>query len=144
MRLPAMTDAEFSDFIDAQVPDNPTILKYLITTRNKLREYQRIAVSYSGGSDSDIVIDLIELVKPPDCGKICYILLIRGSNGMPQRSMLKIRQMNMELILKHARHIGLSHLLVKNMAYRSSAKTAAIKSTDYRRMASSSTLLCRI
>lgn len=78
MRLPAMTDVEFSDFIDAQVPDNPTILKYLITTRNKLREYQRIAVSYSGGSDSDIVIDLIELVKPPDCGKICYIFVDTG------------------------------------------------------------------
>ena len=78
MILPAMTDAEFSNFIDTQTLDNPTILKYLITTRNKLREHQRIVVSYSGGSDSDIVIDLIELVKPPDCGEVRYIFVDTG------------------------------------------------------------------
>ena len=129
-----MTDAEFSDFIDTQVPDNPTIFKYLIATRNKLREYQRIAVSYSGGSDSDIVIDLIELVKPPDCGKICYIFVDTGLEWEPQRSMLTIRWTNMESILKRARRISQFHLRVENLEYLLLVRTAATKSIDYRCM----------
>lgn len=81
-RLPAMTDEEFSNFIDNKVPDNPTIIKYLITTRNKLKEFKNILVSYSGGSDSDIMLDLCELVKPPTGGRSCTCFLIRDLNGM--------------------------------------------------------------
>lgn len=76
-RLPAMTDEEFANFIDNKVPDNSTIIKYLITTRNKLKEFKNILVSYSGGSDSDIMLDLCELVKPPT-GQILYIFFDTG------------------------------------------------------------------
>ena len=48
-------------------------------TRNKLREYRKIAVSYSGGSDGDIMVDMIELVKPyEDCGEIRYTFFDTG------------------------------------------------------------------
>ena len=46
--------------------------------RNKLQQYKRIMVSYSGGSDSDIVLDLIELVKPDNCGEIKYVFFDTG------------------------------------------------------------------
>jgi 3'-phosphoadenosine 5'-phosphosulfate sulfotransferase (PAPS reductase)/FAD synthetase len=69
-----VNDNEFLDFIDNDIPRNHNIFKHLMVTRNKLRQYQRIAISYSGGSDSDIILDLIELVKPPDdCGEIRYV-----------------------------------------------------------------------
>ena len=77
-RLPAMTDEEFAGFIDSKVPDNPAIIKYLITTRNKLKEFKNILVSYSGGSDSDIMLDLCELVKPPTGGQIVYMFFDTG------------------------------------------------------------------
>lgn len=77
-RISPMTDEEFADFIETNVPANPTIIKYLITTRNKLKEFSKIAVSYSGGSDSDIVLDLIELVKPPEGGEIKYVFFDTG------------------------------------------------------------------
>lgn len=86
-RLPAMTDEEFANFIDNKVPDNPTIIKYLITTRNKLKEFKNILVSYSGGSDSDIMLDLCELVKPPTGGRSCTCFLIRDLNGRLQNVM---------------------------------------------------------
>ena len=69
-----MNDAEFAAFLDGDIPRNHNIFKYLMVTRNKLRQHKRVAVSYSAGSDSDIMVDLIELVKPPDeCGEIKYI-----------------------------------------------------------------------
>lgn len=87
-RLPAMTDEEFAGFIDSKVPDNPAIIKYLITTRNKLKEFKNILVSYSGGSDSDIMLDLCELVKPPTGGgRSCTCFLIRDLNGRLQNVM---------------------------------------------------------
>lgn len=86
-RLPAMTDEEFAGFIDSKVPDNPAIIKYLITTRNKLREFKNILVSYSGGSDSDIMLDLCELVKPPTGGRSSTCFLTRDLNGRLQNVM---------------------------------------------------------
>ena len=56
-----MDDRNFYDFINEDVPMNHNIQKYMMVTRNKLREYGRIAVSYSAGSDSDIMLDMIEL-----------------------------------------------------------------------------------
>ena len=74
-----MNDKEFYNFLTNTVPNNFNIHKYLIVTRNKLREHKRIVCSYSGGSDSDIMADLIELVKPPDdCGEIRYIFFDTG------------------------------------------------------------------
>jgi 3'-phosphoadenosine 5'-phosphosulfate sulfotransferase (PAPS reductase)/FAD synthetase len=68
-----MNDKEFLEFLDDSIPRNLNIYKYLMVTRNKLRDYNRIACSYSAGSDSDIMLDMIELVKPDDCGEIRYI-----------------------------------------------------------------------
>ena len=66
-----MDDKNFYDLLNEDVPMNHNIQKYMMVTRNKLREYGRIAVSYSAGSDSDIMLDMIELVKPyEDCGEI--------------------------------------------------------------------------
>ena len=74
-----MTDNEFLTFLNNDVPMNYNIQKYMMVTRNKLKEYSRIATSYSGGSDSDIIVDLIELVKPPDdCGEIRYVFFDTG------------------------------------------------------------------
>ena len=47
-----MTDNEFLKFLNTAVPNNLNIYKYLMVTRNKLRQHQRIAVSVSGGSDN--------------------------------------------------------------------------------------------
>ena len=74
IRNAPMTDDEFSEFLDKCVPMNHNIFKYLMITRNKLREYRKIAISYSAGSDSDCILDMVELVKPPDMrGEIRYI-----------------------------------------------------------------------
>jgi len=74
-----MDDKNFYDFINEDVPKNHNIQKYMMVTRNKLREYGRIAVSVSGGSDSDHMIDMIELVKPyEDCGEIRYVFYDTG------------------------------------------------------------------
>ena len=74
-----MDDKTFLKFLYNDVPANHNIQKYMMVTRNKLREYKRIATSYSGGSDSDIILDMIELVKPyEDCGEICYTFFNTG------------------------------------------------------------------
>jgi len=74
-----MDDKNFYDFINEDAPKNLNIQKYMMVTRNKLREYARIACSYSAGSDSDIMLDMIELVKPyEDCGEIRYTFFDGG------------------------------------------------------------------
>ena len=72
-----MNDVEFAKLLET-APLNANIQKYLMITRLKLQEYKRIAVSYSGGSDSDIMLDLIELVKPDDYGEIAYVFFDTG------------------------------------------------------------------
>ena len=73
-----MNDKEFLEFLYDEIPNNHNIHKNLIVTRNKLREYKRIAASYSAGSDSDIMLDMMELAKPPDCGEIRYTFFNAG------------------------------------------------------------------
>lgn len=47
--------------------------------RNKLNQHSRIAISYSAGSDSDIMADLIELIKPHNfSGEIRYVFFNTG------------------------------------------------------------------
>ena len=43
-----------------------------MVTETTKKQY-KIMVSYSGGSDSDTILDLIELVKPESCGEIKYV-----------------------------------------------------------------------
>jgi len=73
-----MNDKEFREFMSEAVPMNLNIQKYLMVTRMKLREYRKIACSYSGGSDGDIMVDMIELIKPDDCGEIRYTFFDTG------------------------------------------------------------------
>ena len=73
-----MDDKNFLEFLYEEVPNNNNIYKYLMITRNKLQEHKRISISYSAGSDSDIMLDMIELIKPEDCGEIRYIFFDTG------------------------------------------------------------------
>ena len=41
-------------------PDDKTIMDSIVITHSKLQRYDKIFCSISGGSDSDILIDLIE------------------------------------------------------------------------------------
>ena len=73
-----MINIQFRKLLD-KAPQNQNIQKTLMVMLNKLAEYRRIAVSYSGGSDSDIMLDMIELVKPcGDCGEIVYTFFDTG------------------------------------------------------------------
>ena len=72
-----MTDDAFRALLDA-APKNPVIDKTLMTARAKLGMYAKVAVSYSGGSDSDLMIDLIELLKPEGFGVIKYVFFDTG------------------------------------------------------------------
>ena len=50
-----MNDDEFLEFLNTAVPNNHNIFKYLMVTRNKLRQHKRIAIAVSGGSDSSCI-----------------------------------------------------------------------------------------
>lgn len=71
-----MNNEQFMKLLD-NAP-NEIIHKYMMVTRNKLRSYRRIAVSYSGGSDSDCIVDLINICKPDKCGEIRYAFFNTG------------------------------------------------------------------
>ena len=74
-----MTNQQFTTLLDSTPPNlSIQILDTLIVMRNKLSEYQRIALSYSGGSDSDIMLDIVELVKPEDSGEVSYVFFDTG------------------------------------------------------------------
>ena len=73
----AMSDEQFKEFLE-KTPLNQNIQKYLMVTRIKLSQCRRISISYSGGSDSDIVIDIVELIKPKECGEIRYVFIDTG------------------------------------------------------------------
>jgi 3'-phosphoadenosine 5'-phosphosulfate sulfotransferase (PAPS reductase)/FAD synthetase len=72
-----VTDEKFYELLD-DAPKNLAIFDYLMVTRNKLRGHSRIAVSYSGGSDSDTIVDIIELVKPENSGEVKYVFFDTG------------------------------------------------------------------
>ena len=56
--------------------DNHQALKYLMVTNKKVQEYDNIAVSVSGGSDSDIMIDMFTKFDPDR--KIRYVFFDTG------------------------------------------------------------------
>ena len=47
-----MNDTDFLKLLDGNIPKSNNIFKYLMVTRNKLREHRRIAISVSGGSEN--------------------------------------------------------------------------------------------
>lgn len=56
--------------------NNYQSVKYLMTTNNKVQEYDNIAVSISGGSDSDIMMDMF--TKCDDDKKVKYVFFDTG------------------------------------------------------------------
>lgn len=59
-------------------PQNLHIHTTLLKAHNIIDRHQRIAASVSGGSDSDIVMDIIELIKPSISGEIAYVFYDTG------------------------------------------------------------------
>jgi 3'-phosphoadenosine 5'-phosphosulfate sulfotransferase (PAPS reductase)/FAD synthetase len=58
-------------------PQRLAIVDTLLKARAVLGRHRRIAVSISGGSDSDTMLDLIELVKPGNC-EVAYAFFNTG------------------------------------------------------------------
>jgi 3'-phosphoadenosine 5'-phosphosulfate sulfotransferase (PAPS reductase)/FAD synthetase len=58
-------------------PKNIHIVDSLLKARSVLRRHSRIEVSVSGGSDSDTVMDLLELVKPEN-RELAYVFFDTG------------------------------------------------------------------
>ena len=54
---------EFNALLES-APKNKNIFASLLKARAMLERHRKIAVSVSGGSDSDTIMDLLELVKP--------------------------------------------------------------------------------
>ena len=72
-----MTNAEFEALL-RDAPDNLAIIDALVKMRSVLSQHERIAVSYSSGSDSDVMLDMIELIKPENCGEVRYVFFDTG------------------------------------------------------------------
>ena len=72
------TNEIIAEAIDKLIDRSPTaiISDSFVITNNKLKNYDNIAVSISGGSDSDIMLDIIERLRN---GKhICYVWFDTG------------------------------------------------------------------
>lgn len=70
-----LTRTELEILLD-EAPRNNLIADSLIVTHSKLQRYDRIMCSISGGSDSDILIDLLQ--KYADSDKITYVFFDTG------------------------------------------------------------------
>ena len=64
------------DEILKQAPKDNLIGDSIIITYAKLQRYEKILCSVSGGSDSDILVDLCQ--KYDNANKITYVFLILG------------------------------------------------------------------
>lgn len=54
------------DYLNEPMPISSEIKRMFVLTKEKLEQYKRVAVEVSGGSDSDILIDLIEKLRGPE------------------------------------------------------------------------------
>jgi 3'-phosphoadenosine 5'-phosphosulfate sulfotransferase (PAPS reductase)/FAD synthetase len=69
-----MTD--FNALIES-APQRPDIITGMLRARSVLGRHRKCAVSVSGGADSDIMLDLLELVKPEGC-ELAYVFFDTG------------------------------------------------------------------
>lgn len=69
-----MTDIQ--NILD-NAPKNLSIVDSILKAHHVLGRHRRIAVSVSGGSDSDTIMDLIEAVKPEEC-ELTYVFFDTG------------------------------------------------------------------
>jgi hypothetical protein len=67
---------DLNELIDS-APQNYSIVTTLLKARLVLSRHNKIAVSTSGGSDSQIIMDLVELVKPSYC-EVRYVFFDTG------------------------------------------------------------------
>ena len=67
---------DYMKIIDS-APRNKNIVETLLRSYKVLREHRNIAVSISGGSDSDIIMHLTELMKPKD-SNVKYVFFDTG------------------------------------------------------------------
>jgi 3'-phosphoadenosine 5'-phosphosulfate sulfotransferase (PAPS reductase)/FAD synthetase len=58
-------------------PQRMSIIDALLKARSVLGRHKRCAASISGGADSDIMLDLLELVKPEGC-ELAYVFFDTG------------------------------------------------------------------
>lgn len=63
--------------LNFEIPDNDTILTAFLKCKNILSKHDRILVSLSGGSDSDIMLDMIEKCKNSN-NEIYYVFFDTG------------------------------------------------------------------
>ena len=68
--------AKIQKIIDS-APKNLSIVDSLLKAHSVLGRHRRISVSVSGGSDSDSILDLVELVKPEGC-EVAYVFFDTG------------------------------------------------------------------
>lgn len=66
----------FNELLE-NTPKNLNIYNSLLKGRYMLERHNKIAVSVSGGSDSDTIMDLLELVKPDTC-ELSYVFFDTG------------------------------------------------------------------
>lgn len=74
---------ELFDILQDAPEDSQLITDSIVITHAKLKQYNKILCSISGGSDSDILIDLCE--KFDEANKITYAFLIQDSNFKQQK-----------------------------------------------------------
>jgi len=67
---------DFNELLDS-APKNFNIVDSLLKGRAMLERHHKIAVSVSGGSDSDTIMDLLELIKPDTC-ELIYVFFDTG------------------------------------------------------------------
>ena len=71
-----MSLLDFNELLE-NTPKNLNIYNSLLKGRAMLERHSKIAVSVSGGSDSDTIMDLLELMKPDNC-KLSYVFFDTG------------------------------------------------------------------
>ena len=90
------------DYADLDAPLKFQAITGIIMTR--LRQHPNAICSYSGGSDSDIMIDLIETARKiaPSLPKVKYVFFNTGLEMKATKTTYRKRRKNTELILSNA------------------------------------------
>lgn len=94
--------SELIDLLD-QAPENEAISNAITTMYQKLSEYEKILCSVSGGSDSDIIIDLCQKIDGAN-KKISYVFFDTGLEFQATKEHLKDleRRYGIEIIVIRA------------------------------------------
>jgi 3'-phosphoadenosine 5'-phosphosulfate sulfotransferase (PAPS reductase)/FAD synthetase len=73
---------------EGALPNNEAIKRAFVITEEKLKKYKKIQVALSGGSDSDIMLDIIEKCRQPD-NEIYYVFYNTGLDFDATRAHIK-------------------------------------------------------